>query len=168
MRRFLRATAEAAAFAFSIGGLACALLYGASLYAQPVYPPQLAQNGDAAAPSVRGTSPLLGGWFGSNFFGVAGHAATAQHAGTLSVSSCGTGSLATGSTDRAGKATATGATGCTVNFGSAYVTAPFCVVTDLTGTRAGMSVTVGTGTLVIAGMTSGDAFAWNCIANSGG
>jgi hypothetical protein len=79
------------------------------------------------------------------------------------LSSCGTGTLATGSTDSSGRVTATGATGCTVTFGASFgANSADCVVSDITATRANMTVTTNQTALVVASMTSGDTFTYLC------
>jgi hypothetical protein len=87
------------------------------------------------------------------------------------VTSCGTGSVAAGSTDTAGQAAATGATGCTVVFNVPYKSQPFCSVTDNT-TANGLKVAYG-GTsnaaqFTVTGLTSGDSFTWICMGQAGG
>jgi hypothetical protein len=90
------------------------------------------------------------------------------YAGSIpAVSACGTGTLAAGSTDTAGEATATGATGCTLTFGQPFASAPSCHVTDETGTRASMSTAATATALTVAGMTSGDKFSYFCPAKIG-
>jgi len=84
------------------------------------------------------------------------------------VSGCGTGTLATGSTDVAGTFTATGATGCTLTFGTAYATAPSCTVTELTVNTAARTTTVSTTALVVASGTSGSTYSYVCMAKAGG
>lgn len=83
-----------------------------------------------------------------------------------SVSTCGTGSLTSNSTDAAGSAAATGATACTVNFANSYASAPTCVVSDNT-TADGLKVATGTGSFTVTGLTSGDTFSWVCFGKVG-
>lgn len=84
------------------------------------------------------------------------------------ISACGTGTLATGSSDTAGEFTATGATGCTLTFGTAYATAPSCTVTEETVNTAARTTTVTATTLVVASGTSGSKYSYVCFAKSGG
>ena len=81
---------------------------------------------------------------------------------------CGTGTLATGSTDTAGTFTATGATGCTLTFGAAWATAPSCTVNELTVNTAARTTTVSTTALVVASGTSGSVYSYICIGKQGG
>lgn len=165
-RRFLPAAAGVAALA------AAALTLNAPLrhaVAQGVIVPL--QNGFATAPSLFGVGDTLSGfYFGTNRAGVAGHLEsglkTANNAPALST--CGTGSLTAGSTDTAGDVTATGATACTLTFGTAFAASPSCVATDYT-TAAGLKVLPSTGvSITVSGLTSGDRFSYICVAKSGG
>lgn len=82
------------------------------------------------------------------------------------VSSCGTGSptVASGSTDVAGRLTeGTSAAGCTLTFANAFATAPFCTVTSQTQLAA-FAFTVSTSAITITNTsTSGDVIAWVCM-----
>lgn len=84
------------------------------------------------------------------------------------ISACGSGTLATGSTDTAGTFTATGATGCTLTFGQAWATAPSCTVNELTVNTAARTTTVSTTALVVASGTSGSVYSYICIGKAGG
>lgn len=84
------------------------------------------------------------------------------------VSGCGTGTLGAGSGDMAGEFTATGATGCTLTFGTPYVTAPSCAVTEETVNTAARTTTVTNTALVVASGTSGSKYSYVCVAKSGG
>lgn len=92
----------------------------------------------------------------------------ANNPGTPALTSCGTGTLATGSSDMAGEFTATGATGCTLTFASAYATAPSCVVTEETVNTAARTTTVTATTIVVASGTSGSKYSYVCMAKAGG
>lgn len=92
----------------------------------------------------------------------------ANNSSAPAISACGTGTLATGSSDSAGEFTATGATGCTLTFGTAYATAPSCVVTEETVNTATRTTTVTTTTLVVASGTSGSKYSYACMAKAGG
>jgi hypothetical protein len=92
----------------------------------------------------------------------------ASNASLPVVSGCGTGTLATGSSDMAGTFTATGATGCTLTFGQAYATAPSCTVTELTVNTAARTTAVSTTALVVASGTSGSTYTYVCIGKAGG
>lgn len=84
------------------------------------------------------------------------------------LSGCGTGTLATGSGDLAGEFTATGATGCTLTFGTPFATAPSCVVNEETVNTATRTITITATTLVVASGTSGSKYSYVCVAKSGG
>jgi hypothetical protein len=84
------------------------------------------------------------------------------------VSACGTGALATGSTDTAGEVTMTGATGCTLTFGTAFASAPTCVTTQETINTAATTTTVTATALVIAAAASGNKFSYICVGKLGG
>lgn len=83
------------------------------------------------------------------------------------VSTCSTGALTTGSSDTAGDVTATGATACTITFGTAFVAVPSCVISDYT-TAAALKAAVTNTAIVVTGLTSGDRFSWICVAKAGG
>lgn len=84
------------------------------------------------------------------------------------ISACGTGTLATGSSDMAGEFTATGATGCTLTFGTAYASAPSCTVTEETVNTATRTTTVTATAIVVASGTSGSKYSYTCMAKAGG
>lgn len=97
-----------------------------------------------------------------------GHLLTRNLSGTTpTVSTCGTGTVTSGSTDNAGQVTATGATACTVTFNVSYTNAPFCTVSDNT-TANGLKVTLSAASFTVSGLTSGDAFSYICIGQTGG
>lgn len=79
------------------------------------------------------------------------------------LSSCGTGTLATGSTDSSGRFTMTGATGCTLTFGASFgANSADCQVTDITVNTAGMTVTTSQTALVVASAGSGNTITYLC------
>lgn len=125
------------------------------------------QSGTASAPSVTSFGDQTSGLhFGTGFTAAAKH--VVSDGGTIpTVTSCSTGAVGAGSTDVAGNATATGATACTVTFGTAWTTKPTCALTDNT-TAAGLKAVVTTTTIAVTGLTSGDAFSWICIGQAGG
>lgn len=84
------------------------------------------------------------------------------------LSSCSTGALGTGSSDTAGDVTATGSTTCTLTFGTAFATAPSCVVMDLTAPSRAFTLTVTNTAIAIAAMTSGDKMSYICLGKAGG
>lgn len=80
------------------------------------------------------------------------------------VSTCGTGSVTTGSTDNAGEVTATGATTCTVNFTTTpFSTAAFCTVTDETTAAALRISAISTTAFTVTNLTAGDKFLFTCF-----
>ncbi len=78
------------------------------------------------------------------------------------VSTCGTGSVTTGSTDVAGQIVATGATACTVTFAVAYGTAAFCTITDDTTVGKGIITAQSASAFTVSSLTSGDTFQYVC------
>lgn len=84
------------------------------------------------------------------------------------ISGCGTGTLATGSSDTAGTFTATGATGCTLTFGTPFAAAPSCTVNELTVNTAARTTTVSATALVVASGTSGSVYSYICVGKAGG
>jgi hypothetical protein len=124
------------------------------------------QSGLSNAPSAYGAGDSTSGlYFGTGFTGFTKHVAVGTGGAATTVATCGTGTIA--GNDVAGKVTATGATACTVTFGAAYTTAPYCSVTDGT-TAAGLKVVTTTTTAAVTGLTSGDVFYYVCLAPSGG
>jgi hypothetical protein len=131
----------------------------------------IAQNGTPAGPSINGVGDSLSGfYFGTNRVGVAGHLETGKKTSNNvpALSACGSGALAAGSTDTAGILTATGTTGCTLTFGTAFTAAPVCVITDTTNNRAGITSVTSNTALTLASLTAADVVAYVCIGQSGG
>jgi hypothetical protein len=73
--------------------------------------------------------------------------------------------ISAGSTDLAGKCTATSGAP-TVTFGTAYTTAPFCTVQDSSATPA-VVYTVSTTAITITG-TNAHVYFWSCFVPNGG
>lgn len=147
MRKMLLKIAVVTALA--AGGLA--LLGNLPTVAQSGVTQQF-QNGLSQAPSVYGLTSTMGYYFGGAFTGSTGHV----HEGNLItqapvITSCGTTpTLTTGSTDAAGTITmGTSATGCVITFGTAYSTAPACVVTWRATPLASQSYTTSTTALTL-------------------
>jgi len=92
----------------------------------------------------------------------------ANNASAPAVSSCGTGAIATGSSDMAGEVTATGATGCTLTFGTAFASTPSCVTLNETAPSRAYTVAVTTTAITLASLTAGDKVSWICMAKAGG
>lgn len=87
---------------------------------------------------------------------------------TPTVTSCGTGTVATSATNNAGDVTATGATACTVVFATTtpFANKPVCWAQDETSAVALKVVPGGTGNklnIAVTGLTSGDEFMYGCI-----
>lgn len=155
-----------------LAGVAAASLALASpAAAQYVASPLL--NGVPTGPSVTGSDTAHGIYFGTGRVGVSGHLEAGLGTGqTPAVSTCGTGAaLATGSSDTAGKITVgtTAANACTLTFGTAYTTAPFCVVQNATTGAGAFSATVTTTTIVLGGtLADSSVIFYHCTAPSGG
>lgn len=81
------------------------------------------------------------------------------------LSACGSGALATGSSDTAGTV-ATATNGCVLTFGLAFVTAPTCVGNDQT--TAGVLKIVTTATTMTVALTTSDKFDYVCVGKAGG
>lgn len=81
------------------------------------------------------------------------------------VSSCGTGTITSGSRNVAGQFTVTGATACTVTFGAPnWTNAPFCVATNKTTGVLPVLVTTTTASAVtFTNLTDGDLVNYVCI-----
>jgi len=84
------------------------------------------------------------------------------------VSACSTGAIAAGSSDFAGEVTATGSTGCVLTFGTPFVAAPSCAITDETLPSRAYTVTVSATAITLASLTAADKVSWICVAKSGG
>ena len=81
------------------------------------------------------------------------------------VTSCGTGTVTTGSRNTAGEITATGATACTVTFGApAWTNTPFCTVTLANAPTTTPYISASSTTAItVSGLTAGDVFKFHCI-----
>lgn len=130
------------------------------------------QNGTPVGPSVTGADTLHGLYFGTNRTGVSGHLEAGLGNGSLPVlSACGTTpTLATGSTDLSGTVTmGSTATGCVITFGTAYTTAPSCVVTWRATPLASQSYVVAAGTITTTQTsTTNNILDYTCTAKNGG
>lgn len=86
----------------------------------------------------------------------------------ITVTSCGTGTVTTGSRNSAGEATATGATACTVQFkNNTWTNTPFCVPEDESTLQAVRISAISTSSFTVTGLTSGDKFMWICLGQVG-
>jgi len=132
------------------------------------------QNGTPTGPSAYGTGDSTSGlYFGTGYVGTTKHVTTGNGSGvTPALSSCGTSpSLTTGSSDTAGKFTmgTSASNACTLTFGTAYTTAPFCVVQNATTGAGAFSATVSATTIVIGGTAADSSvFFYHCTGPSGG
>lgn len=80
------------------------------------------------------------------------------------LTTCGTGAVTSGSRNSAGEGTATGATVCTVTFGTpAWTNTPFCTVVNGTAARALFITAASTTAFTVNGLTAADKFTWTCI-----
>jgi hypothetical protein len=154
-----------------LAALAALALMGVPALAQYVASPL--QNGVPTGPSVTGADTTSGIYFGTNRTGVSGHLESGLGTGDLpAVSTCGTSAaLATGSTDNAGKITVgtSASNACTLTFGTAYTTAPFCVVQNKTTGAAANVYTISTTAIVwSSALADSSELFYHCIAPSGG
>lgn len=85
-----------------------------------------------------------------------------QFTGVPSVTSCGTGTMTTGSKDTSGEFTATGATACTVNFALTWTNRPFCVISNFTANRGNISA-ISTTAFTVSNLTANDVVQYHCI-----
>lgn len=84
------------------------------------------------------------------------------------ISACGgTVAPAAGSSDMAGEFTVAQA-GCVVTFGTAFATAPSCVVTEETINTAARTTTVSTTAITIAAGGAASKYSYFCVAKAGG
>lgn len=157
MRRFGTAIA---AFLFGI------LTLSAIAQISPVF-----DNGLNTRPGVAGTDRTSGLYFGTGFTGFTKHIATST-ASLPVVSTCGTApTLATGSGDTAFKITVgtTAANACTLTFGTAYTSAPVCVVQNLTTGAAANVYNVSTTAIVwSSALADSSVLHGICIGLNGG
>jgi hypothetical protein len=130
------------------------------------------QNGTALAPSVYGEGdPTSGLYFGTGFTGTTRHIASGSTAtNNIPVLSNGGASpvLKAGSTDTAGQFSSTsGTTTLTATFGTAWTTAPACIVQEQGGTVA-PTYTVSTTAITITVMVAATNYNYLCVGLSGG
>ncbi len=80
------------------------------------------------------------------------------------VATCGTGAVTAHSSNTAGEVTATGASTCSVVFGSPnFTNQPFCVIEDETSVVATRISAISVSGFTVTGLTSGDKFMFQCI-----
>lgn len=81
------------------------------------------------------------------------------------VTSCGTGTVTSGSRNTAGEITATGATACTVTFGAPnWTNTPFCTITLANApTTTPYISAISASAFTVSGLTAGDKFQFHCI-----
>jgi hypothetical protein len=132
-------------------------------------------DGTPSGPSVRGTTDAGSGlYFGSGFTGISRHVAAGSVAtnNLPVISVCGTSpALASGSTDFAGKITVgtSASAACTLTFGTAYTTAPFCIVQNLSTMGAANVYAVTTTAITFSSvLADSTVLHYHCVAPSGG
>lgn len=80
------------------------------------------------------------------------------------VASCGTGAVTTKSTNAAGEFTTTGASACTLTFGTpAFTNKPFCVVSPQTTAEAFRISAISTTAFTVTFTTAGNTFDYVCL-----
>jgi hypothetical protein len=80
-----------------------------------------------------------------------------------SIGTCGTGTLATGSSDTSGRFTATGATACTITFGTTFGgNSADCTIANMTADRGNVSAASSTA-FTVSNLTDGDVVAYHCV-----
>lgn len=132
----------------------------------------VAQPGTTLRGSIVGTNNATDGiYWNATSLGFSGRLATGG-ARAPAVSTCGSGaSLATGSSDTAGKITVgtTASNACTLTFSAAYTAAPFCVVQNKTTGAAANVYTVSTTAIVwSSALADSSELFYFCMAPSGG
>ncbi len=173
MKHFNLRTSLLAALAIACVGV---LSYGPSKLAAQVNGAIITlQDGAVAAPSLNSVTNPTGGlrFPAAGVTEVIKHLSTGGPAAFLpAVSTCGTSSaLATGSTDVAGKITVgtTASNACTLTFGTAWTTAPFCVVQNKTTGAAANVYTVSTTAIVwSSALADSSELFYHCIGAQGG
>lgn len=79
------------------------------------------------------------------------------------ISSCGDGALATGSTDTVGRVTGTTQTACTITFSSALgANSADCIMENLTANRGNITA-ASTTAMTVSNLTAGDDFMYICL-----
>lgn len=79
------------------------------------------------------------------------------------LSSCGTGTLATGSNDTVGRLTVVGATACTLTFSATFGgNSADCVIANMTANRGNVSAASATA-ITVSNLTDGDVVAYVCL-----
>lgn len=79
------------------------------------------------------------------------------------LSTCGTGTLATGSNDTVGRITATGATACTVTFSATFGgNSADCAIENMTANRGNVSAASSTA-FTVSNLTANDVFVYHCL-----
>lgn len=119
-------------------------------------------------------------WIGREFFGSSanGLITMAQNSGSNrleintgtappTVTSCGTGTVTTNSTNTSGEITPTGASACTVTFGApAFTNKPFCMVTMETVAEAVRVSAISTTAFTATFTTAANVFAYHCFGGT--
>lgn len=139
--------------------------------AQGFQPPMMFFNGTRLSPSIAGQDNSAGLYFGTGFAGVSRHWASGSIAANNLpvVSNAGATPLLTaGSTDTAGQFSSTAATTtATLTFGTAWNTAPVCVVQEQGGAVA-PTYTVTTVAIVVTVLVAATNYNYICMGMSNG
>lgn len=152
------AIAFAVAMAFNIGGSRDLVAQSSGLTGLP--------NGSTTNVTISGQTATKGIFFTATGPGFAGH----RIAGAPSTGSptptyvCGdTPTAATGSNDNAGQITHGGtSTTCVITFGTAWGTAPACIIQDMTTGARAVVYSVSTTAITMSALTAADVIAWSC------
>ena len=130
-------------------------------------------NGSQTNPTISGQTQTKGIYFNAKGVGITGHVNTSNNTGNAPVlSTCGTSpSLGTGSSDTAGSITVgtTASNACTLTFGTAFTTAPFCIVQNKTTGAAANVYTVSTTAIVFSSaLADSTQLYYVCVGPAGG
>jgi len=127
-------------------------------------------NGTSTNPTISGQNAGTGIFFTDQSVAITRKLSTSNRSGNVpALSSCGTGAaLSTGSNDVAGTVTTgSGATTCTITFGTAYAIAPSCVV-QTQGAATQPTYTVSATAITATVSIASTAYNYICIGKAGG
>jgi hypothetical protein len=151
----------------TLAGLGGAALIASLAWSQG-FGPTFFQSGGVGGPSIAAFVDNKAGMiFGPGFVGMVRHWVMGDDAALPTLNACAGATVVAGSTDVAGQVN-TATASCAINFSRVWNTAPTCMLTDYTGARAGMSLTVTTTVITAAGLTAADNWGWFCVGKSGG
>lgn len=132
-------------------------------------------TGSSIVAAAAGTNSFLGrSFFSSTANGLLRFGQNSGAVGTLlemnmgtanpTVTSCGTGTVTANSTNTAGEVTPTGASACTLTFGTpAYTNKPFCVVTMETVAEVFRISAISTTAFTVTFTTAANVFSYHCF-----